>query len=48
MEIVRMPLGGRASADADCIHIEGQPKASYKRLGVEACSIPTDRNEAAS
>lgn len=48
MEIVRMPVGEQTLADADCIRIEGQPGASYERLEVRACSVPTDRNQAAS
>ena len=48
MEIVRMPVGGRALADAESIPIEGRRGARYERLEVRACSIPTDRNDAAS
>jgi hypothetical protein len=48
MEIVRMPVGEQALADADCIRSEGRPGASYERLEVCACSVPTDRSEAAS
>lgn len=47
MEIVKLPLGEQASADADCIRIEEQKVGSYKLTATAMCS-GTDDGESVS